>query len=72
MKTAARMVAKDPGLVVRIKPDGEIEIASKPVGAGTPAASPDSGMQDQELDAGKNDDVWAAIAAIKSNEHGRH
>jgi hypothetical protein len=29
VKAAAKMVAKNPTLVARIKPDGEIEIASK-------------------------------------------
>jgi hypothetical protein len=66
VKSAAKMVTKNPSLVVRIKPDGEIEISSK-------AAMPAIGSNQNELDASVGNEVWDAIAAIKdAGNHGAH
>jgi hypothetical protein len=67
IKSAAKMVAKHPNLVARVKPDGEIEFASK-------VATPSMDGNEVELDAGANDDVWSAIEAIRDDggSHGRH
>jgi hypothetical protein len=66
VKSAAKMIAKNPELVARIKPDGEIEIANK-------TTTPPAAQDDTEMDAGANDDVWRAIAAIKNEgKHGAH
>jgi hypothetical protein len=57
MRTACKMVAKNPQLTVRVKPSGDIEIS---------AASPPTEI-DPELDAGASDDVWHAIEAIRGH-----
>jgi hypothetical protein len=68
VKSAAKMVAKNPALIARIKlPNGgEIEIVNK---AASPAIN-----SEIELDASVGNDVWDAIAAIKHNagSHGAH
>jgi hypothetical protein len=66
VKSVAKMIAKNPDLVARIKPNGEIEIANK---GSSPAKDSKS---DIELDAAADDSVWDAIAAIKDGDHGRH
>jgi hypothetical protein len=63
VKSAAKMIAKNPELVARIKPGGEIEIASK-------ASS--SSSDDIELDARVGTDVMDAIERIRGGGHGRH
>jgi hypothetical protein len=65
VKSVLKMIAKNPALIARIRPDGEIEIAHR---ATTPASDSNNAI---ELDAGANDDVWQAIAAIKG-DHGAH
>ena len=62
VKSAAKMIAKNPALVARIKPDGEVEIAAREVAS--PAAN------ETELDASVGSDVWDAIAAISGGKHG--
>jgi hypothetical protein len=67
VKSAAKMVAKNPDLIARIK-DGVVEIVNKGT---TPAIETDI-----ELDATASDDVWKAIANIKDKDnggsHGKH
>ena len=66
VKSAAKMIEKNPALVARIKPDGEIEIAH-----GGASPSQDSKVE-VELDATSDDDVWNAIASIRDGGHGKH
>jgi hypothetical protein len=66
VKSAAKVIAKNPHLVARIKPDGEIEIASSKSAA--PAID-----HEIDLDATADNHVWNAIEAIRrGGGHGAH
>jgi hypothetical protein len=65
IKSMAKVIAKNPDLVGRYKPDGEIEIASS-------KATPPIVTNEIDLDAGADDHVFNAIAAIRRGSHGAH
>jgi hypothetical protein len=58
MRTACRMIAKNPNLIAVIKPNGDFEIRAAAVSATSIEPS---------LDAGADDEVWNAIAAIRGH-----
>jgi hypothetical protein len=65
---ALRAIEKNPSLVARFKPDGEIEITHK-----EPSSQAVKTIEIvAELDATADDEVWNAIAKIRDGGHGPH